>query len=208
MNGDKIINPSNGSIQTTAEFTNYVSPTKIGRPLLPGLDATNVGDVAECSSPDTTSEEISINPLEKSHGKLQLKPIKRPADTIISSSDDNNTEESAEPTTTLPLTRQVVMRTDDDISNQFVCDVKNCFSHFKNKSSLYRHRVTYHGQSKNKKKKCNVIIRFICKICQASNVYKSNFIRHYFEQHKDMDKTKVLNYFNVKEIPVDKPEFK
>lgn len=208
MNGDEIINSSNGFIQTTDEFTNYVSPTKIGRPLLSGLDATDVDDVTESSSPGTTSESSSINLFEKSCGTLQLKPMKRPADTVVSSSDDNNTEEPAEPTTTLPLTRQVQMRTDDDISRRFVCDVQDCFSNFKNKSSFYRHRVTYHGQSKNKKKKCNVIKRFICKICEVSNVYKTNFIRHYFDQHKDMDKTKVLNYFNVKEIPVDKPKFK
>lgn len=204
LKDDNIIKSSTGVIQTADEFTNHVSPSKIGQPIL--LSPSKIGqpillDVDVDAEADKTASQI--NYLVDLNGVPLREPVNQ-ADTIVSSSDDR-TEESPE-SIVKSFTRQVVMHTDDDISHELVCDVKNCFSNFKNKSSWYRHRAVYHGI--RKKNKSYIITRYICKICDKSNVYMINFKRHYFDHHKKMDKEKVFDYVNIKKIQVDRPEFK
>lgn len=151
----------NGATQTVDEFQNFVSPTKIlsDRPSFLDLVSTIQNDVVEDDfvAPDSTSEDSSTQNLNQQQtNNTPNRPTGNQVDTIDSTSEEINDDE----TTQLPecepktqFTRQVVMRADDDVGDRYVCDVKKCFSSFKNKSSWYRHRNTYHGESKKNKKK-------------------------------------------------------
>lgn len=87
-----------------------------------------------------------------------------------------------------------------------ICSIQGCFSKMTHKRNIKRHIDNFHGHIQKQGKYLDQfgILRWICKICNKSNVNEYNFMRHFRTAHENLPESEAL--YHVKKKFTKMPE--
>lgn len=163
---DDIIIDSMGNEISVDEYLNTVSPQKTdAKTYLESFEKLLVKQ----RLPDSTSDQ-GPKPLERFSTE---KPDSSPD---ISSSSE---------LTIQPPPNGVNCSVFKEFAKSILCPIKGCSAKFKHKRNIKRHVDSKHGtliEGGN-----YALIRYVCNICNVSNVYESNYMLHFNKNHNDFD---------------------
>lgn len=226
LNDGRVVD-STGNIHSADFYINRVTPMKsAGEYLMSFVPETPIHMTSDYTpqSPDSSSENkkcqspTNFTPCQSPNLKqLLYKPQRMEADSSSEQTNIPNEENDFEMSemsemssqkqetsdAVMPIiSRRVATPTDE---GKVLCTIEGCQSRVKHLRNLKRHIQNFHGFLQ--KNGPNVgefgIIRWVCKLCNKSNVSEFNYKRHYQTSHSDKRDEIVQNCIkNFKKMPV------
>lgn len=142
--------------------------------------------------PDSASEAgltaINSSPVSSIETLLYTPAVMEPDSTSESNVNDNLADVDVDVSSNSnkdAVSRRVLQ---EGQGPAIVCPVVGCQSAVKHKRNVERHIANFHGAMQKSGRDAGRfgIKRWVCRICGKSNVYKTNYVRHYNGKHSDL----------------------